>query len=200
MNRVVRDIAEFLKSARMNADLSSAVQDLLQQGVVLVWSATEVLFRDVFESYLNSHPECVTLLQEDPEVCKRFSQFKFSLQTLTDYRFDLSASLGSYLLSINDFSGLPVIRSVYLALFPKSDALRSRLGDRKLWKLSQQRHLIVHRRGIIDTSYVEKVDSSAILGDRLEIDPNQLLGQIELAIDTGAELLVGLCGKIGASE
>jgi hypothetical protein len=49
---ITRHISEFLV-AGMEQGLESAAQELLQQGLVLVWSAFEVFCRDAFETLLN---------------------------------------------------------------------------------------------------------------------------------------------------
>jgi hypothetical protein len=52
VNIMTRDICAFLMEG-LNHGLEHAAKELLQQGLVLLWSAFEVLYRDTFETLLN---------------------------------------------------------------------------------------------------------------------------------------------------
>ncbi len=53
-NAIIGDVCGFLLAGLRDGELESATKELIQQGTILVWSAFEVLFRDVFELHLNS--------------------------------------------------------------------------------------------------------------------------------------------------
>jgi hypothetical protein len=63
------------------------------------------------------------------------------------------------------------------------------LNDNALWLLCQQRHLIVHRRGIVDAKYVESTGASAVLGELIEINPDNLESYMEKVVSTGQSIL-----------
>ena len=143
---MTRGICGFLLSSLREGGLESASRELIQHGIILLWSALEVLFRDTFEVHLNENPSVAQTLISDPGTRKRFEAEKFSLETLVEYGFDLSTKLGSVLVSQRDFSDLPTVKVVYSVIFGSCSCLIKRLNEAELWLLYQRRHLFVHRR------------------------------------------------------
>lgn len=190
-NAVIRDTCEFLLRS-LPGGLEFAAQELLQQGLVLLWSGFEVFFRDAFELFVNDNPTRVQLLVTDPVTRKRFEAQRFSLDTLVRHGFDLSTRLGTVLVEQQDFSDLTTIKAVYTVLFGNNDNLMRALADRELWTLYQRRHLVVHRRGVVDQAYLDATGESVVRGTRLSATP----GQFEIALTTvvraGKELLHSL--------
>ena len=169
-NVLIQDICTFLLTSLVNG-LESAAQELLHQGVVLLWSAFEVLCRDTFESLLNEDPAKVQALVSHPITKKRFEAEKVSLDTLAQYGFDISTQLGTILVRQHDFSDLPTIKAVYSVLFPNNADLNEALTHHHLWMLYQRRHLVVHRRGVIDQNYIKATGESLAAGTRLNVSP-----------------------------
>ena len=97
-NTVIRDTCEFLL-ASLASDLESAAQVLLQQGLVLLWSALEMLCRDVFETLINEDPAKVQTLASHTTTRRRFEIEKVSLDILAQYDFNLSQRLGTILVT-----------------------------------------------------------------------------------------------------
>ena len=183
------EVVERLLQLKNEPEAFAAARELSRQGVVLTWSAIEVLARDAFVYLLNSKPQLSDALFADPFNRKRFATDRIEWQTLANYGFDLSGQLGSYLISKADLSNVPAIRAAYAALFPGAVQLRSCLLDDRLWHLSQKRHLIVHRRGIVDEAYVAATGTSMKVGDVLWAAPVEVEEAIEAAMALGAELL-----------
>lgn len=184
---ISRDISHLLLSA-IRHDMRYAAQELLLQGLVLLWSALEVLARDTFEALLNRSPARIQALMDNPSTRKRFDAEKLSLGTLVDHGFDLSQQLGTILVAQQDFSNLPTVKSVYSALFPAASALHETLGNRDLWTLYQRRHLIVHRRGVIDRAYLENSGDSGTLGSRIVVRPSELEHNVTGVVAVGSQL------------
>lgn len=166
-----------------------AARELTRQGVVLTWSTVEVLARDAFVYLLNRRPQMVEQLLADPFNKKRFSKDRIDWQTLTEYGFDLSKSLGTYLASKADLSSLPAMRSAYSALFPSATQLRQSLTDERLWQLNQKRHLIVHRRGIVDKAFIEATGTTLSVGETLWVSPSEVEGAVEAALALGTQIM-----------
>ncbi|HVP39845.1 MAG TPA: hypothetical protein VMS93_11755 [Candidatus Saccharimonadales bacterium] len=138
------DACRFLLRALSSADLSEAANELLRQGVVLTWSALEMLSRDLFETMLNASPTRILTILREPTAKHRL-QSKFTLEELATAGFNLSASLGSLLPSRQDFSDFATVKAVMLPLLDSEPDVGAALDDKALQVLCQQRHLIVHR-------------------------------------------------------
>jgi len=191
-NVVIRDICHFLRGSLQQGLLDGA-SELLRQGVILLWSAFEVFFRDVFELHLNRKPTRIKALISQPDTRKRFDAEKLPLETLMDYGFDISAKLGSILLTRQDFSDLRAIKTVYRVIFPSAGNLIASLGSRDLWVLFQRRHLIVHRRGVVDKGYIDETGESLPVGSQIAITPASLENDLKVVLSCGEALCESLC-------
>jgi hypothetical protein len=80
--------------------------------------------------------------------------------------------MGTIMFRDKRLDSLNTIRSVLDALF-RDEAIRTSLGD-EMWLLNQRRHLLVHRRGIIDQQYISRTGESAPLGSSLAISSFEL--------------------------
>jgi hypothetical protein len=167
----------------------AAARQLTRQGLVLTWSAVEVLARDAFVYLLDGRPAYANLLLSDASNKKHFSADRIEWQTLASYGYDLSSNLGTYLISKGDLKNVPAIKSVFGALFPNADDLRRALSDRCLWDLNQQRHLIVHKGGVVDQPYLAATGANLTLGDSLTVGPDEVEAKLEAALCMGTELI-----------
>ncbi len=122
---VADEVVERLLQLKNERDALAAARELTRQGIVLTWSAIEVLARDAFVYLLNSKPQLSEALLADQFNRKRFAADRIEWLTLANYGFDLSGKLGSYLISKADLSNVPAIRAAYAALFPSAVQLRS---------------------------------------------------------------------------
>jgi hypothetical protein len=189
MDVIVSNICGFLLAATEDEQLALAAADLLLQGTSLTWGAFEILARDVFVAYLNTTPDAVKKLVKNPSVRNKFELPKISVEDLADHGFDLSSSMGTLLSRQQDLSDLPTIKTVYSALLPPPNPFAENLNEDDLWVLSQQRHLIVHQRGIIDEQYKRNTKSKDAVGTRLVIRPSELEKHLKLVRETGTALL-----------
>lgn len=172
--------------------LSRAFDELLLQGLVLTWSAFEVLARDLFVTYVNSNPAAITVLLSNPSSKKRFDAAKLPLEVLSEHGFDLSQKMGTVLASQNDLGDFVTIKTVYLALFAENEALRPFLEDRRMWNIAQRRHLIVHRRGVVDADFLKNSSESLAIGTKLRVTPTELEEAMRVIRDCGGALLSAL--------
>jgi hypothetical protein len=65
-----------------------------------------------------------------------------------------------------------------------STAPRSRYSKRS----PTQRHLIVHRRGLVDARYIERTSDHAMIGDHLKLDAAYIEASLVLVRDTGCSI------------
>jgi hypothetical protein len=87
---VVDDVLARLKELQDEPESLAAARELTRQGVVLVWSAVEVLARDSFVFLLNRRPVLAEQLLAEQANRKRFSVDRIDWQTLAAYGYDLS--------------------------------------------------------------------------------------------------------------
>jgi hypothetical protein len=187
LNILIGDTCTFLMNG-LHHGLEAATKELLQQGLVLLWSAFEVLFRDSFETLLNEAPGNIQTLISHPKTRKRFEAERLPLDTLVQHGFDLSSRLGSVLIAQQDFSDLRTIKAVYSVLFPEGAVLNDALDHRDLWMLFQRRHLIVHRRGVIDQAYLQATGENGAIGTQLTVTPDDFEKALSVVIAAGTAL------------
>lgn len=189
VNQIADHACIFLLGQHSQPLIAEAAASLLLQGVVLVWSAFEVLVRDVFEVVVNARPELGRALLESADGKRLFQVKAIDLDTLARYSFDLSKCMGSVLSEFRDLSDLAAIRGVTGCLFPKADGLRALLGSNDFWILSQRRHLIVHNRGVVDRKYIDHTGAPDEEGKVLRLRPRDIERAIGLVRDAGYALL-----------
>jgi len=192
IDAITNDIAEFLLSAHDRGTISIAASELIFQGTILTWSSFEVLARDVFINVINKHPNLVSLLLQDQNTKKRFDITKIPLDILSEHGFDVSNKMGSILAVQQDLSDLRTIKQIFLTLWGSEKNICDNLNNRALWILSQQRHLIVHKRGIVDADYNTKTGAGLPCGSRLQILPQDLEQYIRVVLGTGCSILRAL--------
>lgn len=161
---------------------SDPARELINQGVLLTWSALEVFFRDFIEEYINQHPACIQAIIDSEILRKRMDLRKIAFEYLSENNFNISDKLGSLVVGSYDCSDLLIIKEIIKKCIdkPEIDLVLNKL---ELWILFQVRHLLIHRRGIIDSSFIEKTKSGQCIGDRILIKPSGLYKYITLAIE-----------------
>jgi len=187
-DKIAADACAFLSQSLGSSDLSAAAAELILQGTVLTWSALEVLSRDLFEAVLNSDPKRALAVIQDAAAKQRL-QSRFTLEELASFGFDLSSSVGSLLSSQQDFSDIRTIKAAILPALNFDPAVAAVLGEKRLWILCQQRHVILHRRGVVDARYLEVTGDQRPIGSRLSVKPAELESQIKAVVAAGSTLL-----------
>lgn len=109
------------------------------------------------------------------------------LEALESSQFDLKSRMGDVLLELVALDSVDKIRDTTRALF-QIGSLDAQLKDSRLWILAQQRHLIVHRRGIVDARYVERTGDQQPIGQALRFDADYLERCMVLVRDLGCEM------------
>lgn len=168
--------------------IAVALRELMRQGIVLTWSAMEVLSNDLFCSLVNEKPALSEVLFQDERTKKRF-QVRDTLGILASYNYNLSEHMGDALNQHCKLDDVETLRCVFDTLFPDDRDLHSKLADEGLWKLFQRRNLIVHRRGIVDQLYLDNTGESLALGSELPITAADVDKAMAVVISAGLELL-----------
>ena len=189
-----------LLSPHHGSEIQSISRELLLQGAVSLWSALEMFVRDEIILLLNQRPELAGQLLSDASAKTKFDVPKLSIENLMIRGFDLSKQMGQILFEERDLSNLVTLKAACNAIFDSAQ-LREKLGSPILWRLNQDRHLIVHRRGIVDDEYRKKASSTLKSGDQLSIKPDEFIGYARVVSQVGAAFLKSLSETIaGASS
>lgn len=187
--QIADEVVERLLHLSKEPESLLAARELSRQGLVLTWSAVEVLARDSFVYLLNRRPSMTERLQADTGCKKRFSLDRLDFETLASFQYDLSKSIGTYLVGKADQSNLTTIRMAYSALFPEDSGLRAAMNSDLVWHLNQNRHLFVHRRGIADKAYIEATGSTVPVGEPVWLKPADVEQAIEASLELGVRLI-----------
>jgi hypothetical protein len=136
------------------------------------WTAFETMAGDLWEAALNVHPQGLAELkgtrkritrgtdsdssrgQEDPEIEKLKS---VPLNEILRHEFKIENRMGTVLRTKQRFDHLVGIREAYgLAFFKNTDDIDAVLKEDVFDALNTIRNLIVHRSGVVDTTYERK--------------------------------------------
>lgn len=170
--RILNQLSQFLS----NGDTSSACQELILQGTVGVWTAFETFAKNFAKAYVNKNPnEGVKLLSSDLSK-SYFGGGKASIpaEILSNHDFNLQDSFGDAIFSYGRIDSLSAIEATLKVLFPENHEIGKKVKSRNLYRLSQDRNLIVHNRGVIDRAYNEKIDKHSIIGNKIHVSGNDL--------------------------
>jgi hypothetical protein len=182
-------VLRHLQEAHRDEEFSQGAAELLGQCLVLTWSALEVLAQDTFIELLNAKPNLTSRLFADESAKKLFQLKSITIDTIVENDFDLSHRMGHVFVRSRPIDSIPVMRTTFSVLLPDAAALNAALANPLLWTLNQRRHLIVHRRGIVDREYLEKTGESIDAGTTLNITATELEHYLRAVIEFGAELL-----------
>ena len=178
---------DFLSGLYDIKEVPLAISELLNQSCVLLWSGFEILARDFFIVYLNKNNSRVELLNNYLKAKKITNNI--SLEILSSHSFNLSNNMGTMLESNIEFSRIENVREVYKLLFPDNTEMITLLSDKTLWKINQQRNLLVHKKGIVDKKYFDSTDDDTPIGKAIIITPQLIKQYIEYIKNIGLCLL-----------
>jgi hypothetical protein len=194
-HHITDNINDFLLSILKDRQFEIAAGELILQGVVLTWGAFEVLSRDIFITYLNRNPDKAKGLMTDENTKRLFVRKSIDIELLHNYSYDISNSMGEVLCEMHEISSITTIRNVYKSLFPASKDLIQKLMDSNLWLLSQQRHLIVHQRGVVDKIFIDNTNLDLPIGSTIRVTPDELETFLSIVRDTGCEIIKAVCSE-----
>ena len=184
-------------SGRLHLDeITTAAADLLRQATSMTWTSLEILFRDLVTVVLNANPSLVPLLLRDDRARQILDLKRIDTEVLVDHGFDLKGKMGNIIGSHDALARLDTMRVLFRAFCPEEAAVSQMLDERELWLLAQQRHLIVHRRGIVDAQYLDNTGDSRQKGSLLAFTPTEVVEQILLVQRVGLGVARALSGLL----
>jgi hypothetical protein len=176
-----------LEGALHDSDFVRAADELLRQGVVLIWGTFEALARDLLVASVNSNSSLVSKLRQNEKTKRSFGLSKIEFETLASYGFDLSSKLGNFLSEQHDFGNVHTIRETFVTIF--GNEVLTIMADDRLRKLSVQRHVIVHNRGIADKRYLSESRETTAEGESIRIRSKDLEEYMSIVSEAGKILL-----------
>jgi hypothetical protein len=107
--------------------------------------------------------------------------------------------MGQLLSAARPVDSVEVMKTVFGKLFTKRSELREALASHELWLLNCKRHLIVHRRGVVDDQYLRRSGDTLEPGSRLEVSLNDVRAAIIAVRDVAVALLPAAASMIESS-
>ncbi len=181
---IARLLIDFAES-----DSIGRAYELLRQSTVLLWGAFEVCCKDVIAALLNARPELLLAVQADPRTRKQADPKSIDIDMLSAHGFNLSQCMGDWYTENSGTWSLQLVRDTLSVVCPHDAALHEALAHPALWQLSNDRHLIVHRSGVVDEKYRRQTGSQVPIGERIIVLPADLRAAAERVSSSGAIVL-----------
>lgn len=121
----------------------------LSQSVVIIWSVTESLIRDVIKERLNSDRSLAIDFFKSNETNPYWQRKQLTIEHLEEFGFDLTEKLGDVALSINACNSLAPMKSAFEFVLGKNSESYSALKSPGFYKLYKLRNVIAHRNGMV---------------------------------------------------
>jgi len=168
LERLFDDTVDRLNASLRSTEIKATVEELLRQATVSIWSSFEVFSGDIAIELVNIAPHrALSLFQSEKTRRHLGGKGSISLEVLAACDFDLSGKVGNLIWESRRLDALNVIRDIFSVLAAENSTLQKKLSCDDMWILNQRRHLIVHRRGIVDQEYLNQTSEKLQLGSRL---------------------------------
>lgn len=168
-------------------DLQIAISESLNLACINTWACFEVFCRDFCQLAINKKPDLIDVIRKNSILKDKFNTKNISIEILKEYNYNISNNLGEILIPENDFSNLSILKET-LCCIVKDKQLNKLLNSPDLYYLNQKRHLLVHKKGIIDDYFIKNTIHQGNLGSKLSIKPEDLKNDLRLIIDIAIEL------------
>ena len=149
--------------------MRTTASELLLETLVMLWGSFEILTINIIKSYINQNPELSILLINSDKTRKHFPSKGVPVELLSEFGFRADGCMGEIIFRERSFDSLAVIRDVFGVIFSSNIELITALANPNLWRIWQQRHLIAHKRGVIDKLYIDKTGDAREVGVKLEL-------------------------------
>jgi hypothetical protein len=190
---LVNEVLATLNHTLAHPEFSQTADELLRQVAVMTWSAFEVFSNDLGTKLINMRPTLATKLSDIGSYRKSGVIRGVPIDTLEEFGFDISGVMGDILFSAKRMDSLESIKEFYGAIV-NNQKLDKALKSSSLWLLAQRRHLIVHRRGIVDNRYIQSTPETQPLGSRIKIATKEIDDNIKEVRDVA--ILMAECVAI----
>jgi hypothetical protein len=186
-----------LKGHLQRDDFRMSAQELLRQIVVMCWSAFEIVASDSLRVVMNRKPMVFGTIAEARPYREVFSS-RVLIETMKANGFDLSTKMGDVFCNEVRIDSLQKIRDIYRFILSYS-SVDIILGNELLWRIFQQRNLIVHRRGLIDVRYLETTSDSGTIGAYIVFNTPYVEASLNMVRDAGLAIIEGCHRKLNST-
>jgi phage FluMu protein gp41 len=186
ISRHSEETTALLRRHLADGGFRASSQELLRQVLVICWGAFEILANDTVKALLNAKPKMISRFME-VRPYREFLSARWLMDSLETRNFNLSSTMGEVFCEVVKLDSLEKIREA-IRVGLGSDVIDAVLKDERLWKISQQRHLIVHRRGIVDARYIERTSGNETIGGALMLEGQYIEGCLEVVRDVGCKI------------
>ena len=186
-----------LKEHLRRDDFRSSAQELLRQTIVMCWGALEIVAGDALRVVLNSRPTTFRSIA-DARPYRDALSGRLLIEALEANGFDLSEKIGDLVCAAIRIDSLEKIRDVYRLLLA-DDSVDIVLKNERLWRIFQQRNLIVHRRGLIDSWYLDNTADIGTIGTHIAFDAPYIEGSPKIVRDAGLAIIRGCQTKLNSA-
>jgi hypothetical protein len=127
------------------------------------------------ETYLKNR--LASIIQNDKRILKQFLDKEIKVKRILDLKFDLKDDIGKLIVEDNDFQKIDNVEKIYknklsVELFTKKEKMI-------LKRIFSIRHLIVHRSGIIDQTFISEMGIDCKIGTRICYERDEILRMIK---------------------
>ena len=189
---ILNQVASTLNSLEHDQVIEISNYSVLRQSVVIIWSATESLIRDVIRTLLNHDIELANKFFESSDTKPYWNKKNITYDHLRNNNFNVQENMGDIALEINPCSYLNTMKSAFLCLFGHESKSYVAIKGRSFFLLYKLRNVIAHRNGIVDEKYKLETGFDGQVGERIKVMPDDFtenyLASKKLAISLLQEL------------
>lgn len=157
-------------------------QEVLSQGLVLLWGYFEAFVGDLFIAAIKSSPRLDAKAIGNATVAQAVSM-KYQ-----DYLDTANWQINREDIHFNQLNAM--VRGFNEILDPARGGLvKTALEQNKLIILMERRHKIVHKAGIVDQLYLNKTGEALTLGSKINLTPDYIAESLRMVRDTAITLL-----------
>ena len=189
---ILNQVASTLNELEHDQVIEISNYSVLRQSIVIIWSATESLIRDVIRTLLNQDIELANKFFESNDTKPYWNKKNITYDHLLKNNFNIKENMGDVALEINSCSNLNTMKSAFLCLFGHESKPYVSIKEKSLFLLYKLRNVIAHRNGIADEKYKLETGFDGQVGERIKVMPDDFtenyLASKKLALSLFQEL------------
>jgi phage pi2 protein 07 len=174
LEKVLREVSSEVLNFYDPHTTETVARDIRYQSTVSMWSCLEVLLRNYINANFNKNPHLIELILKNQKLKKEIGLDKIEISNLIEYNFDLRNNIGDLIFKHQNSKKIGNIQSLIELMNPNLKAV-SRLNNGRLKNLNLKRNLITHHRGMCDSEYKEKSNTTIEVGQLIDVTPGSLV-------------------------
>lgn len=174
LEKILREVSSEVLSFYDPQTTETVARDIRFQSTVSMWSCLEVLLRNYINANLNNNPDLIELILKNEKLKKEIGLDRIEISNLIEYNFDLRNNIGDLIFKHHNSKKIGNLQNLIEITNPNLKAV-SQLNNGRLKTLNLKRNLITHHRGICDSEYKEKSNSTIEIGQQIDVTPGSLV-------------------------